>query len=121
MARGLDENLPIKKTDIIDGNIPYLLIDEYYGVACDNYNEILVKKTKARRTNKEDPNNIFIEEYTKWIDISYYKDLNGALNGYVLRKDRETRMALTEPADLKYLVTEHKKVIDNLCKLFPKY
>ena len=80
-------DLEIIKSDKEEGNIPYFLIDDDYGIACDERQEILVRKRIANRTIK-DVNKEYIEQYVSWDSLCYPSNFTNAISCYVERKGR---------------------------------
>ena len=94
MARGKKSliettNLPIEKTDKEEGQIPYFIIDDEWGVSCDDRNEILVHKRLANRTIKDENNiNTYIEQYYSWESICYTSNFTTAIDIYANKKEQ---------------------------------
>lgn len=84
-----DTELPIEETDIEEGTLPFFLIDDEYGIACDQYCYMLCKKKRANRTIKDEdgkPNHI--ESYWSWTPFKYTGTFQSIMETYVEQKER---------------------------------
>jgi hypothetical protein len=110
MARGKKSlletsNLPIVTTDIEEGQIPYFLIDDEWGIACDERNEILVHKRIANRTIKnEKGDEDHIEQYIMWDSISYPSTFSSAIESYVNKKGKTEKSKLKKSTNYNDLI-----------------
>lgn len=116
MARGKKSliettNLPIEKTDKEEGQIPYFIIDDEWGVSCDERNEILVHKRLANRTIK-DENNIdtYIEQYYSWESICYTSNFTTAIDIYANKKEKEKKSKLIKTKDYKDVIKIQEEI-----------
>lgn len=98
-------DLEIIKSDKEEGNIPYFLIDDDYGIACDERQEILVHKRIANRTVKNSDKE-YIEQYVSWDSLCYPSNFTNAISCYVERKGRELNKKIKKTKDIQ-------KIIDN--------
>ena len=105
MARGRKKasevkDLPTTVTDKEEGTIPYFLIDDEWGVSCDDRNEILVHKRNANRIIKNDKGEeLYIEQYLMWDSVSYPSSFSKALETYAQRKGRQMESKLNKSKD----------------------
>lgn len=110
MARGKKSlletsDLPIVTTDIEEGQIPYFLIDDEWGIACDERNEILVHKRIASRTIKnEKGDEDHIEQYIMWDSISYPSTFSSAIESYVNKKGKTEKSKLKKSTNYNDLI-----------------
>jgi hypothetical protein len=111
MARGKKSlletsDLPIVTTDIEEGQIPYFIIDDEWGISCDERQEILVRKKIANRTIKnEQGNEDHIEQYIMWDSISYPHTFTNAIEIYVDKKGKSMKSKLSKSKDYNDLIS----------------
>lgn len=97
MARGKRSllettNLPIVETNIEEGVSPYFLIDDKYGIACDERQEMLCRKKKSSRTIKDEYGQPYkIETYYMWESFCYTNSFSSCIENYLKIKDRELK------------------------------
>ena len=111
--KGLMEttNLPIIKTNIEEGKIPYFIIDNEWGIACDDRNEILVHKNPANKTVKnEQGENDHVEQYYMWTIDCYPSNVTNALEIYADRKGKEAKSKLIKSKDYNDLLKINKDI-----------
>jgi len=85
-------DLPIIETTIEEGTIPYFIIDDKYGIACDDKCEMICRKKKSNRTIKDEEGNpIYIETYYVWESFCYVGTFSECINRYLLIKDRDIK------------------------------
>lgn len=115
----LDSNLPVIESEIEEGNIPFFIIEENYGVACDQYCYSLVKRKKCNRTIKStDKDGDYIESYYKWDGISYVSTFAATINSYVQQKERELNARLVKSKDYHALINIQNEIKDIVRKAF---
>lgn len=105
--RNLSEttNLPIIPTDKEEGQIPYFLLDDEWGISCDERQEILVRKKSANRTIKDESGiETHIEQYYTWECIAYTNSFTHAISVYVDKKGKAKKSKLIKSKDYKELV-----------------
>lgn len=116
MARGKKSlletsDLPVVYTDEEKGQIPYFLIDDEWGVSCDERQEILVKKKIANKTVKdENGENEHIEQYTMWDSICYPSTFTDAINSYVKKKSRSMKSKIYKSSDYKDILNVQNEI-----------
>ena len=106
-----NSNLTVIKTNNVEGNIPYMLIDDEYGIACDAYNEILVKKIIANKTVES-----HIEQYIKWDAVGYYNSMSSCLKGYMEKTERDKKVKLVN-ASFADIINIKNNIIKQINKL----
>lgn len=120
MAKGkpMNKELKIKETKIEEGCLPYFIIDEEYGIACDERQEMLCFKKRANRTIKNDLGvETHIESYWKWDAIAYVHEFSRALELYEFKKDKQLKAErLTNCTDMKELVKIKEEINEKLQK-----
>ena len=110
MARGKRNllettDLPIITTDKEEGQIPYFLIDDEWGVSCDERQEILVhKKTSSRTIKDENGVETNIEQYYMWDSVAYTSSFTHAISIYVDKKGKEMKSKLSKSKDYNDLI-----------------
>lgn len=98
-------DLPIIVTDIEEGQVPYFIIDDEWGISCDERQEILVRKKIASRTIKdENDNEDHVEQYFMWDSIAYVKTFTNAIEIYVDRKGKSEKTKLKKSKDYNDLI-----------------
>lgn len=116
MARGKKSllettDLPIITTDKEGGQIPYFIIDDEWGIACDERNEILVKKKIASRTIKnENGEEDHIEQYIMWEPIVYPDTFTKAIEIYADKKGKEKKSKLIKSKDYNDLISIQNEI-----------
>lgn len=117
MARGKKSlmettDLPIVETDKEEGNIPYFVIDEEYGIACDDMQEMLCKRVKASKTIKgEDGKESHVETYYKWNNLKYMGNFTSCIEEYAKIKSRDIKKnKLIKSKDFKDVVAIQNEV-----------
>lgn len=124
MARGrkpLTEltDLPLVETELEEGQIPFFLIDEEYGVNCDQYCYMLVKKKRATRTIKdEDGKPHHVESYWSWISLKYANTFQYIIECYVSIKGKDLNKKLVKSTDYKDLIKTQEQIRDILNNMF---
>lgn len=110
-------DLPIIETDIEEGLIPYFLIEDEWGINCDERNEILVRKRIASRTIK-DENDVedHIEQYVVWEAETYSNTFTHTIECYISKKDREEKSKLIKSKDYKDLISIQNEIKSNISK-----
>lgn len=120
MARGKKSllettNLPIITTDKEEGQIPYFIIDDEWGVSCDERQEILVyKKTSSRTIKDENGVETHVEQYYMWDSVAYTSSFTHAISIYVDKKGKEKKSKLIKSKgynDLISIQNEIKSII----------
>ena len=112
-----DTELPIKETDIEEGALPFFLIDDEYGIACDQYCYMLCKKKRANRTIKDEdgkPNHI--ESYWSWTPFKYTNTFQSIMETYVEQKERGLNKRIVKSKDFKQIIETYNtihKIISN--------
>lgn len=74
MAKSIVEQNPdlkVVETNIDEGAIPFCLIDDEYGISCDEYCYSLVRKKRANRKITNDEGEEVIEKYNSWAREAY--------------------------------------------------
>ena len=111
-----ETELPIIDTDDEAGNIPFFLIDEEFGISCDQYGYMLCRKKRANRTIKnEEGNDDHIETYWMWTAYKYTSTFESIMNCYVKQKERDLNKKLIKEKDFKAIL-EHYKQIHQIIK-----
>lgn len=110
-------DLPIIETDIEEGLIPYFLIEDEWGVNCDERNEILVRKRIASRTIK-DENDVedHIEQYVVWEAETYSNTFTHTIECYISKKNKEEKSKLIKSKDYKDLISIQNEIKSNISK-----
>lgn len=106
-----DTELPIKETDIEEGTLPFFLIDDEYGIACDQYCYMLCKKKRANRTIKDEdgkPNHI--ESYWSWTPFKYTGTFQSIMETYVEQKERGLNKRIIKSKDFKEILETYNKI-----------
>ena len=99
-------DLPIIPTDKEEGQIPYFILDDEWGISCDERQEILVHKKSANRTIK-DENGVetHIEQYYMWDSVAYTSSFTHAISIYVDKKGKEKKSKLIKSKDYNDLIS----------------
>lgn len=124
MPRGkksiIDEsNLPVINTDEETGTIPFFLIDETYGVACDQYGYMLCKKKSANKTIKDEEGNLdHIESYYTWTPFKYTGTFESIIKCYIEQKERGLNKRLVKQKDFKKLLEIREEIYSIVYKAF---
>lgn len=103
--------LPIEETDIEEGTLPFFLIDDEYGIACDQYCYMLCKKKRANRTIKDEdgkPNHI--ESYWNWTPFKYTGTFQSIMETYVEQKERGLNKRIIKSKDFKEILETYNKI-----------
>lgn len=110
-------DLPIIETDIEEGLIPYFLIEDDWGINCDERNEILVRKRIASRTIK-DENDVedHIEQYVVWEAETYSNTFTHTIECYINKKNKEEKSKLIKSKDYKELISIQNEIKSNISK-----
>jgi hypothetical protein len=110
-------DLPIIETDIEEGLIPYFLIEDEWGINCDERNEILVRKRTASRTIK-DENDVedHIEQYIVWEAETYSNTFTHTIECYINKKGKEEKSKLIKSKDYKDLISIQNEIKSNISK-----
>lgn len=110
-------DLPIIETDIEEGLIPYFLIEDEWGINCDERNEILVRKRIASRTIK-DENDVedHIEQYAVWEAETYSNTFTHTIECYINKKGKEKKSKLIKSKDYKDLISIQNEIKSNISK-----
>ena len=106
-----DTELPIEETDIEEGTLPFFLIDDEYGIACDQYCYMLCKKKRANRTIKDEdgkPNHI--ESYWNWTPFKYTGTFQSIMETYVEQKERGLNKRIIKSKDFKEILETYNKI-----------
>lgn len=110
-------NLPIIKTNTEEGKIPYFIIDNEWGIACDDRNEILVHKNPANKTIKNDQGeDDHIEQYYMWTIDCYPSNVTNALEIYADRKGKEAKSKLLRSKDYNDLLRINRDIQQTIDK-----
>ena len=108
----------IIETDEEVGSIPYFIIDEEYGVACDNLCYILVvKKIACRRgkeDNDEDTNKVY--KYIRWEDLSYLDSFESVIKMYTEVKEKRLNRKLIKSQDLQDIKDIRRSIRNDIKK-----
>ena len=122
MARGKKSllettDLPIIPTDKEEGQIPYFILDDEWGISCDERQEILVHKKSANRTIK-DENGVetHIEQYYMWECIAYTNSFTHTISVYVDKKGKEKKSKLIKSKDYKELIAIQNEIKSTIAK-----
>lgn len=113
MARkSLTDNtdLPVKESDNVEGSIPFFIIENDYGIACDKYCYSLVKRRKANRTVKENNVPSHIESYTVWEDIAYVNSFQAVFEQYIKIKGLELSADTPITRDFNRILQNEKQI-----------
>ena len=117
--RNLSEttNLPIIPTDKEEGQIPYFILDDEWGISCDERQEILVRKKSANRTIK-DENGVetHIEQYCMWECIAYTNSFTHTISTYVDKKGKAKKSKLIKSKDYKDLIAIQNEIKSIIAK-----
>ena len=105
-------DLPIVHTDIEEGEIPYFLIDDAYGVACDERCEMLCRKKECTRTvNDEDGKPHHIETYYKWESFKYVSTFSQVIDCYMQVEERRLKSEnLVKTTDYNELIKVQEQI-----------
>lgn len=101
----------IIETDKEEGQIPFFIIDEEYGIAADNMCYMLVIAKKAGRTIEDNK----VETYIKWEPVAYVNTLAQAINDYAIKKERKLNRKLSKSKDLTE-IKNNQIIINNIIK-----
>jgi hypothetical protein len=108
-------DLPTVITDNEEGTIPYFVLDNEWGVSCDERQEILVRKRIANRTIKdEEGNDDHIEQYFMWDSVSYCNSFTHIIQCYYERASRIEKKKLQKTTnfdDIKNIYIDVNKKI----------
>lgn len=107
----VNTELPIEETDIEEGTLPFFLIDDEYGIACDQYCYMLCKKKRANRTVKDEdgkPNHI--ESYWSWTPFKYTGTFQSIMETYVEQKERGLNKRIVKSKDFKQILETYNKI-----------
>lgn len=122
MARGKKSllettELPIITTDIEEGQIPYFILDDEWGISCDDRNEILVHKRVASRTIKDESGvEIHVEQYFMWESISYPSTFTKAIELYVDKKGKAMKSKIVKSKDYNDLISIQNDIKTTITK-----
>ena len=110
-------DLPIIPTDKEEGQIPYFILDDEWGISCDERQEILVHKKSANRTIK-DENGVetHIEQYYMWDSVAYTSSFTHAISIYVDKKGKEKKSKLIKSKDYKELIAIQNDIKSTIAK-----
>ena len=106
-----DTELPIITTEEESGTTPFFLIDDEFGIACDQYSYMLCRKKRATRTVKdEDGNDDHIEEYWMWSAYRYTSTFESIMQCYVKQKERDLNKKLIKEKDFKAILKNYEEI-----------
>lgn len=106
-----ETELPIIDTNDEAGNIPFFLIDEEFGISCDQYGYMLCRKKRANRTIKnEEGNDDHIETYWMWTAYKYTSTFESIMKCYVSQKERDLNKKLIKEKDFKAILENYKQI-----------
>lgn len=115
----LNNDLPVKETDIEEGNIPFFLIDDEYGVTADNYCYMLCYKKKMNRSVKNEDDVItHIESYYNWTPLKYTNTFQSIIECYMTIKERKLSSRLVKNKDYKEFINIQNEIKDIISKAF---
>ena len=102
----------IIETDKEEGQIPFFLIDDEYGIAADNLCYMLVNAKKAARTLSDDN----VETYIKWEPVAYVNTIKRAIEEYSIVKERKLNRKLLKSKDLTEIKNNQDEVRNTIQK-----
>lgn len=102
----------IIETDKEEGQIPFFIIDDEYGIAADNLCYMLVYAKKAGRT-LTDGN---VETYIKWDPVAYVNTIKKAIEEYSIVKERKLNKKLLKSKDLSDIKANQEEVKEAIQK-----
>ena len=125
MARGkqslketLDPSL-ITKTDIEEGDIPFFLIENGYGVSVDKYGYNLVERKEMTRSVKDEKGNVVGgETYYTWNFSKSAGSFEDALLAYTRVTERKLMSKLVKCADFRKLVAIRLQIQNTINNAF---
>lgn len=93
-------------TDEETGIMPFFLIEDDWGIACDQYCYKLVNKKQASKTGKEengeDPEKVY--SYFRWDDIKYASNIEGIIDCYIGVKEKLLHAQYIKQKDVQTLI-----------------
>lgn len=99
-------------TDEEAGIMPFFLIEDDWGIACDQYCYKLVNKKQASKTGKEengeDPEKVY--SYYRWDDIKYASDEVGILDCYVDVKKKLKYAQYIKEKDIQAIINVNLEI-----------
>jgi hypothetical protein len=109
--------LPIIETTNEEGQIPYFIIDDEWGISCDERQEILVRKKLATKTIKnEEELADHIETYYLWTSNSYLRTFTEALETYYMKTDRIKKNNIKKSTNINDLIDIQKEIYELINK-----
>lgn len=103
--------LKVIETENEEGTIPFFLIDDEFGIACDQYCYMLCRKKRANKTVKdEDGELIHIESYWMWTAYKYTNSFESIMNTYVSQKERDINKKLVKEKDFKNIIKTYQEI-----------
>lgn len=106
-----ETELKIIETENEEGTIPFFIIDDEFGIACDQYCYMLCRKKRANKTVKdEDGNPSHIESYWMWTSYRYTNSFESIMNTYVSQKERDINKKLVKEKDFKNIIKTYQDI-----------
>lgn len=111
--------LKIIETEDEDGTIPFFLIDDEFGIACDQYCYMLCRKKRANRTVKDENGKpSHIEAYWMWNSYKYTNSFLSIVETYVSQKEKDLNKKFVKEKDFKNIVKNYEQIHEIIKKTF---
>lgn len=114
-----ETELPIIETENEEGTIPFFLIDDEFGIACDQYTYMLCRKKRSNKTVKDEngkPDHI--EVYWNWTSYRYTNTFESIMECYVTQKERDLNKKLVKEKDFKEILKNYEEIHNIIRKAF---
>lgn len=106
-----ETELKIIETENEEGTIPFFIIDDEFGIACDQYCYMLCRKKRANKTVKDENGQpTHIESYWMWTSYRYTNSFESIMNTYVSQKERDINKKLVKEKDFKNIIKTYKDI-----------
>lgn len=104
-------DLPIVETDNEEGSLPFFLIEDDYGIACDVNSYSLVQRKRSNKTVKdENGKEDHVEVYWKWDAFRWTNTMPSILHCYVKCKEKELNRKLSKEKDFKKVLANYQEI-----------
>lgn len=112
-------DLPTVITDNEEGTIPYFVLDNEWGVACDERQEMLVHKRLANKTIKnENGEEDHIEQYSMWDAVCYCNSFSHVIQRYYDRVGKLEKKKLIKSTNFDELTNIYNNINKTISDAF---
>lgn len=106
-----EAELKVIETENEEGTIPFFIIDDEFGIACDQYCYMLCRKKRANKTVKDENGQpTHIESYWMWTSYRYTNSFESIMNTYVSQKERDINKKLVKEKDFKNIIKTYQDI-----------